>query len=87
MDALTILSQAAGGPVGGASLNAGLLVTVVGACATAALSALIVARVLKLHRSSAARRSVGVRVEEAPARAGATAALIEPKPLHPQRAA
>ncbi|MFM9958287.1 MAG: hypothetical protein ACKVZJ_09425 [Phycisphaerales bacterium] len=91
MDALTIISQATptNAAAGGAHppINAGMLFSIVGACATSALLALIIARALKLHKARAVRRSVGVRTPARAATTISTAALIEPKPLHPQRAA
>lgn len=89
MDAVAVLSQAMGGSAAGgtgAPLNAGLLLTIVGGSVTACLLALIVARVLRLHRTRAVVRSVGSVSAEIRA-AESVVGVIEPKPRHYQRAA
>lgn len=90
MDALTIISQASPSPAGasaGTALSVGVLFTVMAACATSALLALIIARALHLHRSRPVRKSAAGRGAAPPSNQATSAALIEPKPLHPQRAA
>lgn len=89
MDAVAVLSQAMGGAAAGsagAPLDAGLLLTIVGGSVTSCLLALIAARVLRLHRTRAAVKSVGSVSAEIRA-AESVVGVIEPKPRHYQRAA
>jgi hypothetical protein len=88
MDAIAVLTQAsaAGSSGGGAPLDIGVVATVIGVTVTASIVALIVARALRLHRTSAARRSVGPTIESQ-LNAPVYGVMIEPKPRQHQRAA
>lgn len=88
MDAIAVLTQAsaAASSSGAAPLDAGVLATAFGVTVTASILALIVARALRLHRTGAAKRSVGAAVE-AQIRTPAHSAMIEPKPRQHQRTA
>jgi len=83
MDALTATANPAGPWTPSGALDPALVATIVGAAVTGAIIALIVARALRLHRTNAAKRSVGRPLPVDPSRA----VLIEPKPRQFQRAA
>ena len=83
MDALTATANSAGPTASAGALDPALVATIVGAAITGAILALIVARALRLHHTSAAKRSVGRPLPVDPCRA----VLIEPNPRQFQQSA
>lgn len=83
MDALTATVNTAGPSASAGTLDPALVATIVGAAVTGTILALIVARAFRLHRTGAARRSIGRTLPDVPSRA----VLIEPKPRQFQHTA